>query len=133
MMYFNFYGIFLEFSITGQVETDRNDNFNFLPFSACLNLFWLEEKPLWYFLIFYNFQRLFLEFSISSLVGIDRNDNFHFLSFWPYPTYFGLKRSHNDFFFFFFLLFFWNSLLQVKEELIGMIIFTFFLFQPILA
>ena len=40
-----FFAIFLEFSITGQVRNDRNDNFYFHSFSAFPNRFWLQKKP----------------------------------------------------------------------------------------
>ena len=41
----NVFAIFLEFSITSRVGTERNDNFYFLFFSAFFNLFWLERMP----------------------------------------------------------------------------------------
>ena len=43
--FLNFFVIFLQFSITRQVGTERNDNFYFLPFSFSFNLFWLEMEP----------------------------------------------------------------------------------------
>ena len=43
--FLNFFAIVLEFSITHQVGTERNDNFYFLSFSAFSNLFWVEKKP----------------------------------------------------------------------------------------
>ena len=64
-IFFNFFAIFLEFSIVRQVGTKRNDNFCVLPFSSSFNLWWLEMEPLWYFLIFLNFFAIFLEFSIT--------------------------------------------------------------------
>ena len=51
----NFFTIFMEFSITLRVRTERNENFYFLSFSAFSNLFWLVMKPNWYFLIFWIF------------------------------------------------------------------------------
>ena len=42
--FLNFFGIFFEFSSTGRVAIDRNDNFCFLHFLAFPNLFWIEEK-----------------------------------------------------------------------------------------
>ena len=47
-----FFTIFLEFSITRRVGTERTDNFYFFSFSAVSILFWLEMKPYWYILIF---------------------------------------------------------------------------------
>ena len=41
----NFFAIFLEFSITSRVGTERTDNFYFFSFSTFSNLFWLEMKP----------------------------------------------------------------------------------------
>ena len=41
----NFFAIFLEFSITHRVGTERNNNFYFFSFPAFSNLFWLEMKP----------------------------------------------------------------------------------------
>ena len=123
----NFYAIFLEFSITGREETQRNDFLPFLSFVAFPNQFWLETKLWWYFLYF----SIFLEPSITGRVETQRNDFFYFLVkklrwcfliflifllflsnarlrvgkkhngtiyclfslSWPFPTYFGLKRS----------------------------------------
>ena len=53
--FLNFFATFLEFSITRRVGTKFNDNFCFTSFSAISNLFWLQMKPQWYFLIFWNF------------------------------------------------------------------------------
>ena len=50
--FLNFFAIFLEFYISRRVGTKRNDTFYILSFSAFSNLFWLEMKPWWYFLIF---------------------------------------------------------------------------------
>ena len=47
MVYFNFFNfiaIFLEFSISRWVGTERNDNFYFLLVSSFSNLFWLEKN-----------------------------------------------------------------------------------------
>ena len=47
MVYFNFFNfiaIFLEFSVSRRVGTERNYNFYILSFSAFSNLFWLEGK-----------------------------------------------------------------------------------------
>ena len=51
-----------------------------LSFLAFLNLFWLEKKLWWCFLIFFNLFAIFLEFSITIRVGTHRND-FFFSSF----------------------------------------------------
>ena len=110
-----FFAIFSEFSILGQGGTDTNDNFYFLSFSAFLNLFWFEEKPLYCFLIFRIFS-IFLEFFITSRVGIDRNDNFFFFSFLAFPNLFWLEKKPPWCFIIFriFLLCCSNSLLQIE-------------------
>ena len=59
MVLFNFFVIFLEFSITRRIGTKRNDNFYFLSFPAFSSLFWLKMKPQWYFLIFWIFLPIF--------------------------------------------------------------------------
>ena len=69
-------------------------------------------KPQWHFFLFFS---LFLEFCISRRVGMERNGNtiFIFALSRPFPTFFGLKRSHNGYFYFlnFFTIFFELSLI----------------------
>ena len=43
--FLNFFAIFLEFSVTHLVGTERNDNFYFLSSSTFSTLFWLQKKP----------------------------------------------------------------------------------------
>ena len=86
----NFFAIFLEFSISGRVGIDWEDNFYFHSFSSFRNLFWLEKKALIMFYSFMNFFAIFLELSISGRVGIDRDDNFYFLSLSAFPDLFWL-------------------------------------------
>ena len=43
--FLNFFAIFLEFSITHRVGTERHDNFYFLSSSTFSTLFWLQKKP----------------------------------------------------------------------------------------
>ena len=45
LLFFNFFAIFLEFSIIHQVGTERNYNFYFISFSLSFNWFWIEIKP----------------------------------------------------------------------------------------
>ena len=45
IIFFNFFAILLEFSLTRQIGTERNDNFYFFSFSSFFNLFWLQNKP----------------------------------------------------------------------------------------
>ena len=63
--FLNFFAIFLEFSITRRVGTKQNDNFYFLSFSTFSNLFWLEIKKKWYFLIFWIIWEFFLNFILD--------------------------------------------------------------------
>ena len=68
MVFFNFFAIFLEFSITRRVGTKRNDKFYILSFSAFSNLFWLEMMRHWYFWIF-----LLLFWNFLLRVRLERN------------------------------------------------------------
>ena len=88
--FLNFFAIFLEFSITLRVGTERNDNFYFLSFPAFSNLFlaWHEAITL-----FFNFFNFFLEFSITCRVGMEWNDNFYFLSFSAFSNLFWLEMK----------------------------------------
>ena len=70
---FNFFTIFLEFSITGRVGADQNDNFIFIISRAFPTYFGLKEAIMEFF--------DFLEFPLTSRAGTNRNDNFYFLSF----------------------------------------------------
>ena len=122
--FLNFFAIFLEFSIPGQVRTHPNDFFSFHSFRAFPNLFWLEKKPYWCFLIFL----IFALFFWNSLfrVGQELIGTIFFLDVlsWPFPSQFGQKRSQYSVFKFF-LLFFCNSLFRVRQELIGTIFSVF--------
>ena len=114
--YFNllncFFAIFLEFSLTCQAGMKRSNNFYFLSSSAFSNQFWLEITPWWYFLIFWIFSLFFWNFLLH--IGSERNRTiiFIFSLSRTFPTYFGLKWSHNGIFLFFFL-FFWNFIFPV--------------------
>ena len=91
--FFNFFGIFVECSITGREETQRNDLLPFLSFVAFPNLFWLETNLWWYFLNFCIFLLFFLEFSIMGRVWPHRNDFFYCLSFAGFPNLFWLVKK----------------------------------------
>ena len=78
--FLNFFAIFLEFSIMGRVGKHWNNFFYFLSFSVIPNLFWLEMKLWWCFVISWIFLLFFLEFSIPGLVRTYWNDFFYFLS-----------------------------------------------------
>ena len=116
LLFFEFFNIFMEFSITLRVGTKRNDNFYFLSFPAFSNLFWLIMKPHWYFLIFWIFFLFFWNFLLH--IGQERNGTIFFifsLSQTP-PTYFGLKWGGNGIvliFWIFLQFFFWNFLLHI--------------------
>ena len=82
-------------------ETKRNDNFYFLSFSAFSNSFWLEMRPLWYFLIFWIFLVFFWNFQLRIELVRNGTTIFIYSLSRPFQTYFGLKRSHNRVFLFF--------------------------------
>ena len=101
MVYFNFpnfIAIFLEFSVSRLVGTERKDNFYFLSFSAFSNLFWLERSTM----VFFNFFNFFTIFFLNFLSRVVEERNgpiiFIFSLFRHFPTYFGLKWSHNGIF-----------------------------------
>ena len=104
----NFFAIFVEFFIIGRVGIDRNEKFFFFSFLTFPNLLWLEEKPQWCFIIFCTF---LLFFFCNFLFWVEQDliltIIFIFSISRPFPTCFGLKRSHNGVFqiFKFFLLF----------------------------
>ena len=77
--FLKFFAIFLEFSITRWVGTKRNDIFYFLYFSTFFNLFWLEMKLQWYFLIFLNFLIFFWNFLLPVRLEGNGTKTFIFL------------------------------------------------------
>ena len=80
--FFNFlkiFPIFLEYSITRWVRTKWNDIFYFLYFSTFSNLFSLEMKLQWYFLIFWNFVIFFWNFLLPVRSEGNGNKIFIFL------------------------------------------------------
>ena len=133
MNFLNFFVFFLEFSITRWVGTKRNDNFYFLYFSAFSNLFWLEMKPQWYYLIFWLFFVFFFEFFITRRVWTEWKGNFYFFSFSAFFNLFWLEMKPYWYCLVFriFLLFFWNFLLRVGWERNDTTIFIFSICQPI--
>ena len=102
LLFFEFFTIFLEFSITLRVGTKRNDNFYFLSFPAFSNLFWLIMKPHWYFLILW----------------------FFLLFFWNFLQHIGQERNGTIFLFSLFLSLF-QPILDWNEAV--MVFFKFFL------
>ena len=106
--FFNFIALLFGIFYPGSCRKDRNDNFFFLSFSTCPNLFWLEMKPELCILIFCIFLLFFLEFSILGQVGRIGTIIFFFSHSRPLLTRFGFKWSLNGWFliFWIFLLFF---------------------------
>ena len=100
-----FFAFSLAFSIPRRVGTEQTDNFYFLSFSFFSKLFWLKIKPKCVFLIFWIFLLFCWNFQLR--VGQEWNGTiiFIFTLSRPFPTYFGLKWSHNGFFFKFWI--FW--------------------------
>ena len=133
--FFNFYAIFLEFSITGREETQRNDFLPFLSFVAFPNLFWLETKLRWYFLNLSIFFAIFLEPSITGRVETQRKDFFYLHSFAGFPNLFWLIKKLRWCFLIFliFLLFFQNVQLRVGKKHNGTIYCLFSLSGPFLT
>ena len=97
LLFFEFFIIFMEFSITLWVRTKRNDNFYFRYFLAFSILFWVI-KPHRYFLIFWIFLPFFWNF--LSLLGQECNGSiiFIFTISQSFPTYFCLKWSRDGIF-----------------------------------
>ena len=110
LKFLEIFAIFWEFSFTSWAGTKWNDNFYFLYFSAFSNLFWLEMKPQWYYLIFLFFFFFFWNFLLP--LGKEWNGKTMFIFYLSrhFPTYFGLKCNHNGIFliYWIFLLFFLN-------------------------
>ena len=96
----NFFAMFLEFSITPWVGTKQNDNFYFLSFSAFSNLFWLQMKLYWHFLIFWIFLQFFWNFKLCVRLGRNEIIILIFSLSLPFPNYFGWKWCHNGIFFY---------------------------------
>ena len=91
--FFNFYAIFLEFSITGREETPRNDFLPFLSFVAFSQPILARNEAMMVFSKFLNFFAIFLELSITGRVETQRNDFFYLLSFAGFPNLFWLVKK----------------------------------------
>ena len=140
IVFWIFFTIFLEFSITLRVRTKQNDNFYFLSFSALSNLFWLEMTPYWFYDNFLTFFAISLQFSITCREGTERNGTIIliFSLSLTFPAYVGLKWSHNGIFEFseFFCYFFgilyygcaWNG---TEQKFLFSLVLD--LFHPILS
>ena len=88
----NFFAIFLEFSLTRQFGTKRNDNFSFLSLSLFHPILAWNEATIVFF-NFFEFCSLFLEFSITSPIGRKRKDNFYFFSFSAFSNLFWHEKK----------------------------------------
>ena len=94
--FFNFVAIFLEFSITRRVGTERNVTERqvlFSPFICLIQPILAWNKAIMVFFNFLNLFAIFFEFSITRRVGMKRNDNFYFLSFSAFPNQFWLEMT----------------------------------------
>ena len=98
-----FFCYFFGISIALRVRTKQNNNLYFLSFSALSNLFWQEMTPYWFYDNFFTFFAISLEFSITCRVGTEWNGTITliFSLSHTFPTYVGLKQSHNGIFEFF--------------------------------
>ena len=128
MVFFKFFPIFLEFSITRQVGTEQDDSFYFHHLSAFPPIFWLEMKPSQYFIIFSIFLLFVWNFLLR--IGQERSETIIciFVSFSAISNQFLLEKKPQQFisnFLNFFCNFHMNFLLRVGLESNGMIIFIF--------
>ena len=128
MVFFNFFEYICYFFRIFYYELGGNETERQYLFSFFLGLFqpifaWKEAIT-----VFFNSLLFFWNFLLR--VVEERNRTIIFISTFsrPFPTYFGLKLTQNDYFFIF-LLFFWNFLLRVGLERSGTIIFIFSLSQ----
>ena len=98
MVFFNFwnyFAIFLEFFIPGQVGTHIKDFFFFFfSFFLGLSTLILDRKvAIVVFFNFLNFFAIYLEFSIPGRVKTHRNNFFYFLSFSAISNLFWLEKK----------------------------------------
>ena len=91
MLFFNFFAIFLEFSITLWVGTKQNENIYFLCFSAFSKPILAFNEALLASFNFLNFFAIFLELYIIRQEGTKRNDNLYFPSFFAFSKLFWLE------------------------------------------
>ena len=107
--FLNFFALLFEIFYSRSSSKGRNEKFFFLSFSTCADLFSLEMKPEWCFLIFWIFLPFFFGIFYSGSSRTDRNNNCFFSLSRPVPTRFGLKWSLNcPFLFFVFICFFFG-------------------------
>ena len=111
--FLNFVTIFLEFSITRRVGTERQFLFSLFICLAQPILAWNEAITI--FFNFLNLSAILLEFSITRRVGTKRNNNFYFLSASTFSNLFWLEMKPYGYLLLLriLLLFFWNFQLWV--------------------
>ena len=94
LIFFEFFAIFSEFSITGRVGTHWNDFFFSLLLSLSQLIFSLSRPSPTYFASKRSHNSVFYFFGI--VYGRNSSERFFFFSFSrPFPTYFGLKSCQN--------------------------------------
>ena len=100
---FLFFEFFYNFFLIISYASCRNETKRLFLFSLFFGLFQPVlacNEAVMVFLTFQNFFAIFFEFSITRRVGTERNETIIFIFSLcpPFPTYFGLKRSHNSVF-----------------------------------
>ena len=91
--FYNFFAIFLEFSITRRVVTKLNENYLFSPFLGLFQLTLAWNEAIMVFFNFLDFFAIFLEFSITRRVGTKGNENFYFPSFLDFSNLLWLEMK----------------------------------------
>ena len=91
--FWNFFAIFVEFSITRRVGSDQNGIFIFSLSRPSPTYFGLKRSHNSIFFNFLNFFAIFFKFSITRRVGTNRNDNFYFLSFMAFSNLFWPEKK----------------------------------------
>ena len=123
----NFLAIYLEFSITHRVGTERNGTIIFIsPF-----LIYFQPTLAWneFIMVFFNFFVIFLEFSFMPQVRMEQKDNFYFFSFAAFSYQFSLEMKPQWYFLAICLEF--SITHWVGTERNGTKIFIFYLSQPL--
>ena len=91
----NFFVIFFEFSLMRRVGMKQQDNFYFLSLSLFQPVLAWNAAEIVFFLIFWKILLFFWNFLLR--IGMEQNRTIIsiFSISRPFPTYFGLKWSHN--------------------------------------
>ena len=97
--------MFFEFSLTRQFGTKRNDNFYFLSLSLFRTILAWNEATIVFFDFFWIFFSFFWNFLFPVRSEGKGQTIFIFSLSRHFPTYFGMKLSHNGIFLFFSLFF----------------------------